>query len=191
MEEIFKSISRILSNRPDYRIDFKNPIVDVDGEEIDGIELLHYYWSIPDDIVLLYYGNARSLKDYDDATITRIFKRVKRYDRVTLPKKAKQSIKTGIDFKLNLEGDCSQYRFNDFNEQEFLLEYNDTWDEQELIRVLEKLVNNKIIKPKECKGTLRVNKEGTLLLKYRYYSKGSNILEKKVHKRKLTIHEWI
>ena len=77
MEEIFNSISRILSEKPGNRIDFKRHIVADDGEEIDGIELLQYYFPKPAEIILWFYDNTKPLKDYSEDTIQRIYKKVK------------------------------------------------------------------------------------------------------------------
>lgn len=190
MEEIFNSLSRILSEKPGNRIDFKRPFVADDGEDIDGIELLQYYFPRPDEIILWFYDNTKPLKDYSEDTIQRIYKKVKRYDRKKLPKKRNHTIRTNIDFELDDKGKCSQFCFNDYNEQEYLIESNDTMSDEELIELLERFVNEKMIKLKKCKGIIKIRDEGTLELKFRYYSKNSHLLEKEVHKRTIPPGEW-
>jgi len=190
MEEIFNSISRILSEKPGNRIDFKRHIVADDGEEIDGIELLQYYFPKPAEIILWFYDNTKPLKDYSEDTIQRIYKKVKRYDRKTLPKQRNHIIKTNIDFKLDDKGKCSEFCFNDYNEQEYLIESFDTMSDGELINLLERFVNDQFIKPKRCKGIIKIRDDGTLELKFRYYSKNSHLLEKEIYKKMIPIGNW-
>lgn len=190
MEEIYESIAKIISKHT-YNIIPKIKNLTINGEKIYSIEIIDWRNSRPDEIVITDYdGNTESIDGLSDAILYRILKKVKQYDQTTMATNSKPKKITRIDFMLNDNGKYSQYCFNDFNDQEFLYKHNDTWSDSELITVLQRLTKNRIIQPKRCKGIIRINEEGTLFLRFRYYAKHSNLLEKKVHRRTLPLEKW-